>query len=69
MAFEVAGGVYPQESRAISKTEWQATGTAFGTIKNDMVSIAYCMGSPERKPLLSETSATVAIAPRTGRRS
>ena len=65
MAFELAGGVYPQDSRMISKTEWQATGTAFGTIKNDAVSIGYCMGSPGRKPLLSETSATVAIPPKT----
>jgi hypothetical protein len=63
MAFEGAGGVYPQESHAISKGEWQATGTAFGTIKNDAVSIAYCMGSPGRKPLLRETSATVAVPP------
>ncbi len=63
MAFEQAGGVYPQESRMISKTEWQATGTAFGTIKNDAVSIAYCMASPGRRPLLRETSATTAIAP------
>ena len=64
-AFEVAGGVYPTESRAISSTEWQASGTAFGTIKNDMVSIGYCMGSPKRKPLLQETTASVAIAPQT----
>jgi hypothetical protein len=63
MAFEAEGGVYPQESRAISKTGWQTTGTAFGTIKNDAVSIGYCMASPKRKPLLRETSSTVAIAP------
>ena len=63
MAFEAAGGVYPQESRMISKTEWQATGVAFGTIKNDAVSIAYCMGSPKKKQLLTEVSNTVAIAP------
>jgi hypothetical protein len=63
MAFEFAGGVYPNESRAISKTQWQATGTAFGTIKNDAVSIGYCMASPKRKPLLSEVSSQVQIAP------
>jgi hypothetical protein len=63
MAFESAGGVYPQESRAVSKTEWQATGTAFGKIKNDAVSIGYCMGSPKRKALLKEVSASVAIPP------
>ncbi|MDP9227515.1 MAG: hypothetical protein M3M99_00485 [Actinomycetota bacterium] len=62
-AFESAGGVYPTESHAISKTKWQASGTAFGTIRNDMVSIAYCMASPKRKPLLTEVSASVAIAP------
>jgi hypothetical protein len=63
MAFEAAGGVYPQESRMVSKTEWQATGVAFGTIKNDAVSIGYCMGSPKKKQLLTEVSSTVAIAP------
>jgi hypothetical protein len=63
MAFESAGGVYPQESRMVSKKEWQATGTAFGTIKNDAVSIGYCMASPKRKALLKEVSAAVAIAP------
>jgi hypothetical protein len=63
MAYEGAGGVYPQESHAVSKKEWQATGTAFGTIKNDAVSIGYCMGSPKRKPLLREVSSSVAIAP------
>jgi hypothetical protein len=62
-AFEFEGGVYPSESRAISKTQWQATGTAFGAIKNDMVSIAYCMGSPKRRPLLSEVTASVAVEP------
>ena len=62
-AFEGAGGVYPSESRAISKKRWQATGTAFGSIKNDFVSIGYCMASPKRKPLIREVSATTTILP------
>jgi len=62
-AFEAEGGVYPTESHAISKTQWETSGTAFGTIENDMVSIAYCMASPKRKALLKEVSASVAIAP------
>jgi hypothetical protein len=64
-AFELDGGVYPTESHAISKTQWQASGTAFGTIKNDMVSIGYCMASPKRKALLTEVTASVAIQPQT----
>lgn len=64
-AFENDGGVYPSESRAISKKKWRATGTAFGKIRNDFVSIGYCMASPKRKPLIKEVSATTAIAPRT----
>lgn len=62
-AFEADGGVYPTESHAISKTRWQASGTAFGTIRNDMVSIGYCMASPKQKPLLTEVSNSVGIAP------
>ena len=62
-AFEAGGGVYPTESHAISKTKWQASGTAFGDIENDMVSIGYCMASPKRKPLLTEMSSSVVIPP------
>ena len=62
-AFENEGGVYPRESRMISPIEWQATGTAFGDIKNDMVSIGYCMGSKKRRPLLTEVANSVTIAP------
>ena len=62
-AFVFAGGVYPTESHAISKTQWQASGTSFGAFGTDMVSIGYCMRSPKRKPLLQEVSASVAIAP------
>jgi hypothetical protein len=62
-AFENEGGVYPRESRMVSPTQWQATGTAFGAIKNDMVSIGYCMGSRKRKPLLTEVNSSVAIPP------
>ena len=62
-AFENAGGVYPTESHAISKKRWQASGTAFGQIRNDMVSIGYCMASRKRKPLLKEVSASVSIPP------
>ena len=62
-AFENAGGVYPTESRAISKRKWRATGTAFGKIRNDFVSIGYCMASPKRKPLIKKVSATTTIAP------
>ena len=63
-AFENAGGVYPTESRAISKRKWQTTGTAFGSIKNDFVSIGYCMASPKRKPLIKQVSASTTIPPR-----
>jgi hypothetical protein len=62
-AFEARGGVYPTESHAISKTKWQASGTAFGTIKNDMVAIGYCMASPKRKALLTEVSSSVTVQP------
>jgi hypothetical protein len=63
-AWEAAGGVVAYESHAISKTMWQATGTAFGTIRNDFASIGYCMASPKRKQLLKEVSNSIAIAPR-----
>ena len=61
--FELNGGVYPTESHAISKTKWQASGTAFGAFSTDMVAIGYCMASPKRKPLLTQVSSSVTIPP------
>lgn len=62
-AFEANGGVFPTESYAISKNQWQTSGTAFGTIANDLVSIGYCIRSPKAKPVLSEVTASIAIPP------
>jgi hypothetical protein len=62
-AFEFGGGVYPNSSFAADKNTWTATGTAFGTIRNDFVSIGYCLASPKRKPLIKTVEAPVSIAP------
>ena len=62
-AFEFAGGVYPSSSFATSKKTWTATGTAFGSIRNDFVSIGYCLASPKRKPLIKAVESTVAVSP------
>jgi hypothetical protein len=62
-AFEAAGGVYPTESYAISKNQWQTSGTAFGGPVNDLVSIGYCLRSPKSKPLLTTVEASQTVMP------
>jgi hypothetical protein len=62
--FTSRGGNYVTESRAISSKSWRVAGHAFGGFGGQITAIAYCTRS--KRPLLSEVSASTALAPGIG---